>query len=243
MKPIICIAPAPAVEPMFFNDGWMVNKKYYLGVTAGGGVPVMATDIELAEEYARLCDGLILTGSAMYMPSPEYAAQAKAIEKQKRDPQDAQLFYAFQKAGKPVLGICRGQQNINVFLGGTLAKKFKLTDGVEHLMRKHEIVAEPGSLICELFGETFITNSRHNNRIDQLADGLKVTARSHDGVIEAVEHKSEPIYAVQWHPERMRGDLPDPFDGPDTTILFQNSAKSAWHIKNSLSSVFGDFVR
>lgn len=221
MKPIICIAPAPAVEPMFFNDGWMVNKKYYLGVTAGGGVPVMATDIELAEEYARLCDGLILTGSAMYMPSPEYAAQAKAIEKQKRDPQDAQLFYAFQKAGKPVLGICRGQQNINVFLGGTLAKKFKLTDGVEHLMRKHEIVAEPGSLICELFGETFITNSRHNNRIDQLADGLKVTACSHDGVIEAVEHKSEPIYAVQWHPERMRGDLPDPFDGPDTTILFQ----------------------
>ena len=221
MKPIICIAPAPAVEPMFFNDGWMVNKKYYLGVTAGGGVPVMATDIELAEEYARLCDGLILTGSAMYMPSPEYAAQAKTIEKQKRDPQDAQLFYAFQKAGKPVLGICRGQQNINVFLGGTLAKKFKLTDGVEHLRRKHEIVAEPGSLICELFGETFITNSRHNNRIDQLADGLKVTARSHDGVIEAVEHKSEPIYAVQWHPERMRGDLPDPFDGPDTTILFQ----------------------
>ena len=221
MKPIICIAPAPAVEPMFFNDGWMVNKKYYLGVTAGGGVPVMATDIELAEEYARLCDGLILTGSAMYMPSPEYAAQAKAIEKQKRDPQDAQLFYAFQKAGKPVLGICRGQQNINVFLGGTLAKKFKLTDGVEHLMRKHEIVAEPGSLICELFGETFITNSRHNNRIDQLADGLKVTARSHDGVIEAVDHKSDPIYAVQWHPERMRGDLPDPFDGPDTTILFQ----------------------
>ena len=221
MKPIICIAPAPAVEPMFFNDGWMVNKKYFLGVSAGGGVPVMATDIELAEEYARLCDGLVLTGSAMYMPSPEYAAQAKVIEKQKRDPQDAQLFYAFQKAGKPVLGICRGQQNINVFLGGTLAKKFKLPDGVEHLMRKHEIVAQPGSLICELFGETFITNSRHNNRIDQLADGLKVTARSHDGVIEAIEHESEPIYAVQWHPERMRGDLPDPFDGPDTTILFQ----------------------
>ena len=220
MKPIICIAPAPAVEPMFFNDGWMVNKKYFLGVSAGGGVPVMATDIELAEEYARLCDGLVLTGSAMYMPSPEYAAQAKVIEKQKRDPQDAQLFYAFQKAGKPVLGICRGQQNINVFLGGTLAKKFKLTDGVEHLMRKHEIVAQPGSLICALFGETFITNSRHNNRIDQLADGLKVTARSHDGVIEAIEHESEPIYAVQWHPERMRGDLPDPFDGPDTTILF-----------------------
>lgn len=221
MKPIICIAPAPAVEPMFFNDGWMVNKKYFLGVSAGGGVPVMATDIELAEEYARLCDGLVLTGSAMYMPSPEYAAQAKVIEKQKRDPQDAQLFYAFQKAGKPVLGICRGQQNINVFLGGTLAKKFKLTDGVEHLMRKHEIVVQPGSLICELFGEAFITNSRHNNRIDQLADGLKVTARSHDGVIEAIEHESEPIYAVQWHPERMRGDLPDPFDGPDTTILFQ----------------------
>lgn len=221
MKPIICIAPAPAVEPMFFNDGWMVNKKYFLGVSAGGGVPVMATDIELAEEYARLCDGLVLTGSAMYMPSPEYAAQAKVIEKQKRDPQDAQLFYAFQKAGKPVLGICRGQQNINVFLGGTLAKKFKLTDGVEHLMRKHEIVAQPGSLICELFAKHSLPIAAIITGIDQLADGLKVTARSHDGVIEAIEHESEPIYAVQWHPERMRGDLPDPFDGPDTTILFQ----------------------
>ncbi len=221
MKPLICIAPAPAVEPQFFNDGWMVNKKYFLGVTAGGGVPVMATDIELAEEYARLCDGLVLTGSAMYMPSPEYAAQAKAVEKGKRDPLDEALFHAFEKAGKPVLGICRGQQNINVFLGGTLAKKFKLTDGVEHLMHKHEIVAEPDSLIGRLFGEKFITNSRHNNRIDQLADPLKVTARSHDGVIEAVEHQSLPIYAVQWHPERMRGDLPDPFDGPDTTVLFQ----------------------
>ena len=221
MKPIICIAPAPAVEPHFFNDGWMVNKKYFLGVTAGGGVPVMATDIELADEYARLCDGLILTGSAMYVPSPEYAEQAKAIEKQKRDPLDEKLFHAFQKAGKPVFGICRGQQNINVFLGGTLAKKFKLTDGVEHLMHKHEILAEQGSLICQLIGEKFITNSRHNNRIDQLADSLKVTARSHDGVIEAVEHESMPIYAVQWHPERMRGDLPDPFDGPDTTPLFQ----------------------
>ena len=221
MKPLICIAPAPAVEPQFFNDGWMVNKKYFLGVTAGGGVPVMATDIELAEDYARLCDGLILTGSAMYMPSPEYAAQAKAVEKGKRDPLDEALFHAFEKAGKPVLGICRGQQNINVFLGGTLAKKFKLTDGVEHLMHKHEIIAEPDSLIGRLFGEKFITNSRHNNRIDQLADSLKVTARSHDGVIEAVEHQSLPIYAVQWHPERMRGDLPDPFDGPDTTVLFQ----------------------
>ncbi len=221
MKPLICIAPAPAVEPQFFNDGWMVNKKYFLGVTAGGGVPVMATDIELAEEYARLCDGLVLTGSAMYMPSPEYAAQAKAVEKGKRDPLDEALFHAFEKAGKPVLGICRGQQNINVFLGGTLAKKFKLTDGVEHLMHKHEIIAEPDSLIGRLFGEKFITNSRHNNRIDQLADSLKVTARSHDGVIEAVEHQSLPIYAVQWHPERMRGDLPDPFDGPDTTVLFQ----------------------
>lgn len=221
MKPIICIAPAPAVEPMFHNDAWMVNKKYFMAVSASGGVPVMPTDIELVDEYARLCDGLILTGSAMFVPSPDYAPQAKVVEKKKRDPFDAQLFYAFERAGKPVFGICRGQQNINVFLGGTLAKKFKLTDGVEHMMRKHEITAAPGSLLFELFGEKFVTNSRHNNRIDQLAEGLKVTATSPDGVIEAVEHVSEPVYAVQWHPERMRGDLPDPFDAPDTTVLFK----------------------
>lgn len=124
MKPIICIAPAPAVEPMFFNDGWMVNKKYFLGVSAGGGVPVMATDIELAEEYARLCDGLVLTGSAMYMPSPEYAAQAKVIEKQKRDPQDAQLFLRFSKwPANRYWASAAGQLNINVFLGGSPGQK------------------------------------------------------------------------------------------------------------------------
>ena len=49
-KPIICIAPPPAVEPMFFNDGWMVNKKYFMAVTAAGGVPVLATDIEMGDE-------------------------------------------------------------------------------------------------------------------------------------------------------------------------------------------------
>ena len=132
MKPLICIAPAPAVEPQFFNDGWMVNKKYFLGVTAGGGVPVMATDIELAEDYARLCDGLILTGSAMYMPSPEYAAQAKAVEKGKRDPLDEALFHAFEKAGKPVLGICRGQQNINVFSRAGFADRPAVRGKIHH---------------------------------------------------------------------------------------------------------------
>ena len=220
-KPIICIAPPPAVEPMFFNDGWMVNKKYFMAVTAAGGVPVLATDIEMVDEYAKVCDGLILTGSAMFIPSPEHAPQGKVLEKQRRDPQDRELFYAFQRAGKPIFGICRGIQNLNVFLGGTLAKKFKLTDGVEHMLRKHEIKNEPGSILYELYGEKMITNTRHNNRIDVLADGLKVTAWSPDGVIEAVEHETQPIHGVQWHPERMRGDLPDPFDAPDTTPLFR----------------------
>ncbi len=224
-KAVVLIAPAPAVEPMFFNDGWMINKKYYLAVSAGGAVPVMAADISSADDYAAFCDGLLLTGSAMYVPSPEYAAQVKAVEKNKRDPLDEALFNAFRHAGKPVLGICRGLQNINVFLGGTLKKMFKLTDGVEHMMKKHEIVTSPGSWINRLLGDSFITNSRHNNRVDILAEGLKVTARSQDGVIEALEHETEPIYAVQWHPERMRGDLPDPYDGPDTTVLFKSFAE------------------
>lgn len=71
--------------------------------------------IELAEEYARLCDGLVLTGSAMYMPSPEYAAQAKVIEKQKRDPQDAQLFYAFQKAANRYWASAAGSRILTSF--------------------------------------------------------------------------------------------------------------------------------
>lgn len=221
MKPIVLLAPAPAVEDVFHHDAWVLNKKYFMGVSAGGGVPLMPTEISLVNDYVKMADGLVLTGSAMYVPSPDFAERIKPLEKQGRDVLDAALFQAFRAAGKPVLGICRGHQVINLQMGGTLDKKFDKTVGIEHAMHKHEVTAKPGSLLFSLFGERFMTNSRHGNRAGVLGEGLIVTATACDGVVEALEHETLPIYAVQFHPERMRGDLPDPSDGPDTTPLFK----------------------
>lgn len=236
MKPIILLAPTPAVEDTFHGDAWVLSKKYFLGVRAGGGVPVMPTEIELVNEYVKMADGLILVGSAAYMPSPEFADQIKVLEKKGRDVFDAALFQAFYAVGKPVLGICRGHQVINTQLGGVLEKKFDKTDGLEHLMRKHLVRVSPGSLLHGLFGESFMTNSRHGNRIGKLAEGLVATGWASDGVIESVEHKTRPIYGVQWHPERMFGDFPDPTDSPDTVLLFQKFAEICAEYKNKTYS-------
>jgi gamma-glutamyl-gamma-aminobutyrate hydrolase PuuD len=76
-------------------------------------------------------------------------------------------------------------------------------------------------LFCkDIFGDDFYVNSIHNVKVKTLADCFKVSALSPDGVIEAYEHKTLPIYCFQWHPERMRGDFPDMPYGPDTDVLF-----------------------
>jgi putative glutamine amidotransferase len=88
------------------------------------------------------------------------------------------------------------------------------------MLSSHTVETTEGSLLHRLFGKNFVINSRHNDRIGELASTLRATAYSPDGVIEAVEHVSLPVYAVQWHPERMRGDIPDPPAGQNMDPLF-----------------------
>jgi putative glutamine amidotransferase len=111
--------------------------------------------------------------------------------------------------GTPVLGICRGEQIINVALGGTLHQH--LEDGDLHrntgvpiteVMSDHEVSLVPGSRLADALGaDTAIVRSAHHQAIDRVGDGLVVVATAPDGGIEAVEHVSAPITGVQWHPE------------------------------------------
>lgn len=220
-KPIILINGGPAFDKTFEQDSWGINKTYVHAVGAAGGAPVLCAEDNSAEDYAQVCDGLLLTGSFSYCPRFELRDRLSQVGQPERVVYDKKLFEAFQKAGKPIFGVCLGQQIINLFLGGTLSNNFKYQTGVEHMMTAHTIQAEPGSVLYELFGGEFYVNSRHNNAIEKLAPGLKVTATSPDGIIEAVEHETLPIWAFQFHPERMRGDLPEPPIGPDTTPLFK----------------------
>ena len=220
-RPVILINGGPAFDKSFECDSWGINKTYVQAVGAAGGAPVLCAEDYSAEDYAKVCDGLILTGSFSYCPRPELRDRLSQIGQSIRVVYDRKLFEAFKNEGKPIFGVCLGQQIINVFLGGTLSSNFKMERGVEHMLSAHKIKTQPGSLIDQIWGSDFYVNSRHNNAIEELAPGLKATAWSPDGIIEAVEHETLPIYAFQFHPERMRGDLPDPPMGPDSTELFK----------------------
>jgi putative glutamine amidotransferase len=113
----------------------------------------------------------------------------------------------FLKAGKPVLGICRGHQLLNVALGGTLIqhlpdaeKHMSLPDGKDNV---HPVHISRDAFLYPVYGASCMVNSSHHQGIDTLGKGLWAVMRAEDGVIEAVEHESLPVWGVQFHPERM----------------------------------------
>lgn len=138
-----------------------------------------------------------------------------------RDTAELALVKAFLSAGKPVLGICRGVQLLNVALGGTLVQDlgplvpFHAPAGGGLFDKVHPIQAQSGTLLHTWYGPLFSVNSSHHQALDRLGAGLTVTARSEGGVVEAVELPGQPVLGVQFHPEQMTGAYlrPDAVDG------------------------------
>ncbi|MDR3170263.1 MAG: gamma-glutamyl-gamma-aminobutyrate hydrolase family protein [Treponema sp.] len=230
-KPVILVCGGPAFDRQFMDSAWVVNKTYTTAVTTAGGIPLLPADSGSAGDYAEFGDGLILTGFNSFSPepTPQRYRRIKAEEIPKRNAFDAALYQAFKGAGKPVLGICLGHQVINEQEGGTTVEHCKHEEGIEHIWLQHPVEISCASVLHQLFGAHLIINSRHNNQIGVLAPSLRATAFSPDGVIEAIEHLYLPVYGVQWHPERMRGDIPDPPEGVDMSPLF------AWFIRRCTS--------
>ena len=173
-------------------------------LSALGALPVgVGADVD-AEGF----DGLLLPGGGDIAPSRYGQADAGClyVDPALDDMQFAALG-AFVKAGRPVLGICRGHQLVNVYFGGTLIQH--LAQAAAHSRgggsedRVHATTAVPGSVLCGLYGEAFRVNSSHHQGVDRLGEGLAVTQYSADGVVEALEHERLPILCMQWHPERM----------------------------------------
>lgn len=217
-KPLILITGGQACDRQFRGKSYTLNKTYPAVVAAAGGLPTMALDPEFLEEYVALADGCICSGAQIF--TPEYSL-INRVDNMERNLSEQRIIKAFMAAGKPLLCICLGVQQLNVALGGTLKKHFRLEEGVEHQKVSHRVKTVPGTLVHRLFGDEFTVNSRHITRIDELAAGLKPAAWSPDGVLEAVEHESLPVYGFQWHPERMRGDFPEPPEGPNMEELFR----------------------
>ncbi|MCD8380189.1 MAG: gamma-glutamyl-gamma-aminobutyrate hydrolase family protein [Lachnospiraceae bacterium] len=204
MKKILICAP--------FNE----VTNYVAAVNKTGMEPVACTALP-TENGLDINDfaGLILPGGSDLDPA-FYGQENHDCRNIRRWLDFAQLnaLDAFVKCQKPVLGICKGAQVINVYFGGTLIQD--LPDHNHHQAfyinheRKdahHPARILPGTPLADIFGnDEIIINSAHHQAVDLVAEGLKVCAYSDDGVVEGLCHQNLPVLALQWHPERMAYD-------------------------------------
>lgn len=168
-----------------------------------------------AADYADALDGLVLQGGADVSPRSYRQAPLRPDWEgdRLRDEYEIALLRGFMERGKPVLGICRGAQLINVALGGTLWQDVStlvpgaLThyDAEKYDENFHELCIEVGSELSRLFpsADPFLVNSIHHQAVRELGEGLKVEARSDpDDIVEAIRWEGPSyVFGMQWHPE------------------------------------------
>jgi len=185
---------------------------YRAEIERAGGVPILlAPDADLRGSL-DLADGLLLPGGGDVDPR-EFNAKRHRKTKEivpARDRMEIEAIRLARARGMPILAICRGIQVLNVALGGDLIQDIpsQIQTDVCHQSPdgRHFIEIEPKSLLARLMRGTRINvNSRHHQAVgERLATGLRVTARSADGVVEAVEAVGgEPVLGVQFHPENL----------------------------------------
>jgi len=191
------------------NPGGFAN--YTAALTACGAEPVLSMDLSLADS----CDALLVPGGADVDPI-HYGQPNTASEDidPNRDRDELYLIRRFLELGKPILGICRGHQILNVALGGTLVQDIPDHTQVDDVDRVHPVrVTHP--FLRALYGDRFVSNSAHHQAVDRLGEGLTVTCVSEDGIIEGFIHENGKVLGVQYHPERIAfaNRRPDADDG------------------------------
>lgn len=223
MKPLVGISCCTKLFGTYGMPNHAASDTYIRAVDqVVGGVPVLVpanggqADIETL--LARL-DGIILTGSRSNVQPRLYGGPPHAEgtpEDEHRDSTTLPLIRACIRQGKPLLAICRGLQEMNVALGGSLHQRLQDLPGrMDHSTplhpdarvrtgKAHGVRVVPGSWLHRVAGVAVLpVNSLHNQGIDRLAPGLVAEAVAADGTIEAVRHVASPGLAVgvQWHPE------------------------------------------
>lgn len=192
-----------------------------------GADPLICLD----PEKAAGCDALLLPGGgdidpALFGEADQGCRNVNGV----LDRQQLAILSLFVRAGKPVLGICKGMQIINVFFGGTIIQD--LPTARDHQYngqdQAHRVHTSPGSLLYTLYGADFVVNSAHHQGIGLPGKELCVVQRAPDHVVEAVAHSSLPILGVQWHPERMcfSRARDDTINGAPLLSAFLHAAKT-----------------
>lgn len=193
----------------------VVPGVYVEGVAAAGGAPLLLPPVGLDTSVLEVLDALVLIGgadvdAAQYAAAPHPSTAPEPV----RDAPELALARAALAEGVPLLAICRGVQVLNVALGGTLDQH--LPDRLGHTAYQPSpgvfgevgFRTEPGSRIAEVLGPEASSPCYHHQGVGQVADGLVVTARSADGVVQALEPEGDAGWAigVQFHPEENPAD-------------------------------------
>ena len=213
-----------------------LGDNYVKAVMEAGGIPVLlpnSTDLSCVEEIAAGLDGFLLSGGGDVDPAlfgQRATAQLGAVTPRRDDFELALARYIMNETDKPVLGICRGIQVMNVAMGGTLHIDLPSDGKLCHSLtmyprnvRTHDIRVTAGSMMEDIMeGREGRVNSFHHQAIREVADCFTVTAvSSEDGVIEAVEQPGERfVVGVQWHPEELT-------EFPEAKNLFRSFVKAA----------------
>lgn len=220
-KPVIGILSSILVVesgPMPGMERAYVNNDYIAAVEAAGGIPLMIPvvgDEDVIRRQVGVVDAILLSGG--YDPSPllygENPARETGFIFPEMDEHQMKAIRIASDLGKPMLGICRGLQMINVAFGGSLYQDLTLIPNsyIQHFQKSrkhspgHQVIVEKGTILSEVFGESMIrTNSFHHLAVKDLAPGFIVSAKAPDGVVEGIERRGgSPVFAVQWHPEMM----------------------------------------
>ena len=224
--PVILVTPSTERKGAEFAD-WSVSLShcYTDAVIAGGGLPQIlpaTSSRAVIAEAVRRCDGVLMTGGDDIDPKlyardlPGKLAKTVGPLDPERDGWEQEVIGEVLAQRKPLFGICRGHQMLNVALGGTLVVDIatQLPNPLNHqrMDRKnqpvHDVKVLPDTLLARLAGRRrFAVNSTHHQAIGELAPPLRAVAQSPDGVIEAVELKNGRrgpfLLGVQFHPERL----------------------------------------
>lgn len=218
MKPIIGIAANVMLHPVEALKNTQVSytpHDFVTGVCQSGGTPLIlpVVDHEHIPTYVAQIDGLILGGGQDISPNLYGEEPHPQLQETLplRDAFEIALIQEVIKQKKPIFGICRGLQILNVVEGGTLYQDIssQATISVKHTQDtlpqfvEHSITTVENSIARRLLGEKSSVNTLHHQAIKELAPSLRATAFSPDGLIEAIESHDDArfIFAVQWHPE------------------------------------------
>lgn len=217
-KPIIGITGNTSALKNDDFEAFKINYSstgFSKAISMAGGTPIIIpiNDASFAKEYIQLVDGLLLTGGQDVTPLLYGEEPRKVIgpTSPERDKYEVALIQEAILQKKPILGICRGLQIINVVLGGSLLQDLSEDPSIslQHVQRSqpefatHSIKVKSGTHISEIVENNSYVNSIHHQAIKDLGKGLTVSAWSPDNVIEAIEvvDDTQSIVGIQWHPE------------------------------------------